>query len=126
MTAAAEFLGNTEIQADRLGMADMEVAVRLGRKAGDDLLDASGIEVGPDDIADEVAAGLVRRQNVTCFIVLRHASSTLRSTLCWARGPRSGGLCHPAVHGGLCHDVPLGSMSIALTPLPAIVIHGAR
>ncbi len=40
MTAAAEFLGDAEIQADRLGVADMQIAVRLGRKAGDHLLDA--------------------------------------------------------------------------------------
>ena len=32
----AEFLRDAEIQADRLGVADMEIAVRLRRKAGDD------------------------------------------------------------------------------------------
>ena len=35
VAAAAELLGDAEIQADRFGVADMEVAVRLGRKAGD-------------------------------------------------------------------------------------------
>ena len=38
VTAAAEFLGDAEIQADRLGVADMQIAVRLRRKAGDHLL----------------------------------------------------------------------------------------
>ena len=38
MAATAEFLRDAEIQADRLGVADMQIAVRLGRKAGDDLL----------------------------------------------------------------------------------------
>ena len=33
---AAEFLGDAEIQADRFGVADMEIAVRLRRKARDD------------------------------------------------------------------------------------------
>ncbi len=46
MAAAAEFLGDAEVQADRLGVADMQIAVRLGRKAGDYRLDASGIEIG--------------------------------------------------------------------------------
>ena len=36
VAAAAELLGDAEIEADRLGVADVEVAVRLRRKAGDD------------------------------------------------------------------------------------------
>ena len=35
-------------------MPDMQVAVRLGRKPGDDRLVATGGEVGADDIADEI------------------------------------------------------------------------
>ena len=46
MAAAAEFLRDAEIQADRLGVADMQIAVRLRRKAGDDLLCAAGVEIG--------------------------------------------------------------------------------
>jgi hypothetical protein len=30
VAAAAEFLGDAEVQPDRLGVADMQVAVRLG------------------------------------------------------------------------------------------------
>ena len=37
---------DAEIQADRLGVADMEVAVRLRRKAGDRQRDAAGSEIG--------------------------------------------------------------------------------
>jgi len=44
ITVSAEFLGNAEIQADRLGVADMEIAVRLGWKTGDDLAYPAGIE----------------------------------------------------------------------------------
>jgi hypothetical protein len=35
----------------------MQVAVRLGREAGDDLLDLAGSEVRLDDLPDEVAGG---------------------------------------------------------------------
>ena len=46
MAPAAEFLGNAEIQADRFGVADMQIAVRLRRKAGDDGFVPLGGEVG--------------------------------------------------------------------------------
>ena len=36
VAAPAELRGDAEIQADRLGVADMQIAVRLGREAGDD------------------------------------------------------------------------------------------
>ncbi len=74
VAAPAEFLRDAEIQADRLGVADMEVAVRLGRKAGHHLFGAAGVEVGLDDVADEVAPGF-RRRISACHIDLRHASS---------------------------------------------------
>ena len=46
VAAAAEFLRDSEIEADRLGMADMQIAVRLRREAGDDAAMAPGCEVG--------------------------------------------------------------------------------
>src|SRR5450759_4801969 len=92
-------------------MADMKVSVRLGREAGDNLLDAPGVEIGLDDVADEVAAGLAGSRIAQCLIVLRHASSTVKSDSMMRAVARAS--------GGLCHDVPLGSMSIALTPFPA-------
>ena len=52
---AAELLGDAEVEADRLGVADVEIAVRLRRKPGDDLRIAPAREVGLDDVADEVA-----------------------------------------------------------------------
>ena len=51
---AAEFLGYAEIQADRLGVADMQIAVRLRREAGDDRLVPTRSQVGADDVADEI------------------------------------------------------------------------
>ena len=38
MAAAAELLRDAEVEADRFGVADVQVAVRLGREAGDDAL----------------------------------------------------------------------------------------
>src|SRR5690606_25904064 len=41
MTAPAELLGDPEVEADRFGVTDMEIPVRLGWKTGDDLFVAS-------------------------------------------------------------------------------------
>ena len=47
-----------EVQADRLRVADVEVAVRLGREARRDAAAVlSGGALGVDDLADEVPAG---------------------------------------------------------------------
>ena len=55
IAASVEFGRDAEIQADRFGVSDMQVAVRLRRKPGHDLIGASGLKVGRDDIADEIA-----------------------------------------------------------------------
>src|SRR5262249_54484707 len=69
VTATAELLRYAEIEADRLGVADVEVAVRLRRKPGDDSAVASGCEVGANDVADEVLSGLP-----DCCVDCRHLS----------------------------------------------------
>ncbi len=56
VAASAELPGDAEVEADRLGVADVEVAVGLRREAGDDLADAALAHVRGDDLADEVAA----------------------------------------------------------------------
>ena len=56
MAAAAEFLGDAEIQADRFGVADMEIAVRLRRKPSDDGLVPARGDIRANDVADEVLA----------------------------------------------------------------------
>ena len=61
MTAAAELLRQAEVEANRLGMTDMQVAVGLGRKPGDHGLGAPGLEIGAHDIADEIGFGAVGR-----------------------------------------------------------------
>ena len=57
MTAAAILLRQSKVQADRLGVAKMQVAVRLRRKARHHLAILARTEVGLDDLADEVAGG---------------------------------------------------------------------
>ena len=51
----AELDGDPEIEADRLGVADVEVAVGLRWKARHDGAGPAALEVGGDDVADEVA-----------------------------------------------------------------------
>ncbi len=60
VAASAKLLGDAEIQADRFGVADVQIAVGLRRKAGDHLLHPACVEVGLDDVADEVAANFRR------------------------------------------------------------------
>ena len=47
-------LGDTEVEADGLGMADVQEAVGLRRESGDDVAVLAGFEVFGDDLADEV------------------------------------------------------------------------
>ena len=54
---AAEFLRDAEIQADRFGVADMQIAVRLRRKTGNDRLMPADDQIGADDVADEILTG---------------------------------------------------------------------
>ena len=51
---AVVILRQAEIQADGLGMADMQIAVRLGREARDDALVLAAGQIGIDDAADEI------------------------------------------------------------------------
>ena len=62
VTVSAELLGDAEVEADRLGMADVEIAVRLGRKARHHGRMTLGFEVGPYDVADEVLPRLASRR----------------------------------------------------------------
>ena len=50
--------GDAEIEADRLGVADMQVAVRLRRKPGHDLRGRPASRSACDDVADEIPPGL--------------------------------------------------------------------
>ena len=61
VAAALEFEGEAEVQADRLRVADVQVAVGLRREAGGDGRVLTRGQVGVDDLLDEVAVGRRRR-----------------------------------------------------------------
>ena len=55
LTLPAELLAEAEVEADRLGVADVEVAVRLGRKAGHDAAAVLAcLHVLGDEVFDEI------------------------------------------------------------------------
>ena len=70
MAAPGKLLGDAEIERDRLGVADMQIAVRLRRKARHDPAVLVRVEIGLDDIADKVAARLCchRFCRHSCFL----------------------------------------------------------
>jgi len=53
---SAELGGDAEVQADRLGVADVEVAVGLRRESRDDARVPASAQVRGDDVTDEVRA----------------------------------------------------------------------
>ena len=55
MAAAAKLLRDAEIEGNRLGVADVQVTVRLRRESGHDSPVLAGREIGLDDVANEVA-----------------------------------------------------------------------
>jgi hypothetical protein len=61
VAAAAEFDGKSEVQADRLCVAEMQVAVRLRWKARDDALYQAAGEVSLDHVANEIPGLFVCR-----------------------------------------------------------------
>ena len=56
VAATTEFLGNAEVEADRLGVADMQIPVRLRRKARDYRGVTLGGQISANDVANEVAS----------------------------------------------------------------------
>ena len=60
MALAGKLLRDAEIQGNRLGMADVQVAVRLRRESGHDPAMLFGREIGLDDVADEIAPRFCR------------------------------------------------------------------
>ena len=54
IAATAKFTGHTEVQRDRLGVPDVEIAVGFGWKSRDHRIFAPGRKVVANDIADKV------------------------------------------------------------------------
>src|SRR5262249_34023333 len=94
MTTAAELLRHAEVENDRLGVADMQIAVRLRRKAGHYRALAFGPEVRPDDVADEILPRLPHRRFAD-----RHTESLV------AHGPPSRG----------AYQIPAGAPRVVMS-----------
>jgi hypothetical protein len=93
---AAEFAGDAEIQADRLGVADMQVAVGFGRKAHADLgrvLHALGMMCGIARGAAPFAAGIIALFEVV-FDHVAQEIARLGGVVVGCRGS------HPLILGG--------------------------
>ena len=54
VTNTAKFVSDSKVEADRLGMSDVEIAIRLGRKAGVNLGVFPRMHIFRHDIADEI------------------------------------------------------------------------
>ena len=64
IAAPAELLGNTEIQADRFGMTDMQIAVGFRWKSRHDRFYGAAGQIRADLVADEIVGGL----RAVCFV----------------------------------------------------------
>src|SRR5207247_141089 len=84
MTTAAELFRDTEVEADRLGVTDVQVSIRLRRKARHHICVALGGKISRDDIADEVTPCV--RLSDCCF---RHAASPAQSRGLCAQSART-------------------------------------
>src|SRR3990167_2834469 len=103
---AAKLLGQAEVQADRLGMADMQVAVGLRRETGDDFRVLASVQIGLDDGTKKVRSG----DNLwLAHGVLDHAGAR----------HRVGRLIQSAYHSRSCQppDRPASPFSIHRAPL---------
>jgi hypothetical protein len=56
VAAPAVFEGGAEVETDGLGVADVQIAVGFGWKAGDDLRMFTGSQIRINDVMDEIAA----------------------------------------------------------------------
>ena len=54
MTAAGIALGQAKVQADGFGVAEMEIAIGLGRKASNEFFDTTSLQVVFNDVSEEV------------------------------------------------------------------------
>src|ERR1051325_1046568 len=85
VAAAAVFCRQAEIQADRLGVAEMQIAVRLRWKARDDALHQAAGKISLDHVANEVP-GLVVCSGLRHRLPVIHLPVNLHTgAYTWAR-----------------------------------------
>ena len=85
VAAAAELAGEAEIQADRFGVTHMQIAVRLRRKAGDDIGVPTGVQITAHNIADEIAGGF------RCRVYVIFGQELSPDVMCQNRPPMPNG-----------------------------------
>ena len=87
MATSAEFLGNAEIQADRFGVPQMQIAVRLRREPGDDAVVLSGREISRHNIAYKIPARIRSRFVSHCvpfkLRLCAKSASARQGPRCW-------------------------------------------
>ena len=76
---AAELVGDAEIEANRLGVADMQVAVRLRRKTRDDAFLPPRKQVFLDDITDEIRSRATLRRPLLSYLVKQPGINAARA-----------------------------------------------
>ena len=92
---AAELAGDAEIEADGLGVADMEVAVRFGRKARVySLLKFFRLLILVNDIADKIGFLADRLGHGHVKVVMRECVQCLNNKEFLGMNQRSSGGCH--------------------------------
>src|SRR5262249_23312733 len=111
---AAELLRDAEVQADGLGVSDVEVAVRLGWEPGDDAPVLPGVEIVRDDVTDEIGR---RGRRTGSVRVVGHGGLYLADR----RGDRHTRPAAPAAHEALDRPAPVSSRPAppAAPPPPA-------
>ncbi len=84
---AAVIPGQAEIEADGLGVADVQVAVGLGREAGvDAAAPFAGADVLVDDLADEIPGRGRSGRGLVLRVVCGHGWSSVGWVAAWPRG----------------------------------------
>src|SRR6185437_2141621 len=78
IAAAAELFGDTKIQAYRLGVTNVQIAVGFGREARDDRLVLPRRQIAAHDVADKILARFAYRRVGEC-----HGVNLFRSNVAW-------------------------------------------
>ena len=75
---------SVEVETDRFGVPDMQIAVRLRRKAGDDFLHAAALQIFAHDIFNEIemmSCSFPRDSTFLCLIMILSIHHTQKAAL---------------------------------------------
>ena len=105
VAAPAELLGDAEIEADRLGVADVQIAVRLRRKAGHHARRGAWRRGRPATMSRMKS----RPASAAAVSAVRHASPSLLAPMCQIRAREPSPQCDGAfvLHGSALLTLPM-------------------